>query len=335
MWLEQKYVGLLSGRLRNFKQKNGRLWNFSCPLCGDSETREHAARGYVYEKRGRLMFHCHNCGVTRTFENLLREVDPVLHDELKLEKFADDGSRPRFQALQAQEAVTHTSFEGRSPLQVLVPVSRLPEEDPCRTLVLRRRIPVEYHEKLYSCPNFAEFTNSLLRGKLPEGRAPEARLLIPFIDDAGALFGYQGRALGPTRVKYITIMLKDRPRVFGLDAVDFTRRTYVFEGPIDSMFIENSLAVAGGDLTSIGNEGERVLVYDNEPRSMETVRKMAKAIDAGFTVCVWPRYVQEKDVNDMVLSGRSAERVRFLIDEGARRGLAAQAALSEWRMVRD
>ena len=52
--VESKYIRLLSHRLRNFKQKKDYVWNFSCPICGDSKKNLLKARGYVYSKGNNL-----------------------------------------------------------------------------------------------------------------------------------------------------------------------------------------------------------------------------------------------------------------------------------------
>lgn len=338
-WLEAKYVGLLSGRLRNFQKKSENLYQFSCPICGDSEKHKNKARGYVYEKRAALIYHCHNCGVTMSIARLIEQVDPDLHDEFRLERLKENReSHP--ESHPEKQFKTQTTFID-NPLKSLRAVSQLDDTDPCRTLVLHRKIPERYHTKLYSCPNFFAFTNYLLPGKLSENvlRHDQTRLLIPFIDKEGSVHAYQGRAIWQvsSALKYMTIVLNDQvPKIYGLDTITDLKRIYVFEGPIDSMFIENSVAVAGGDLTSfVRPDHKYVLVYDNEPRSIFTIRKMQKAIKSGYTVCFWPKNVAEKDVNDMVLAGKSPGDIKYMIDQNAQSGLHAEASLSEWRKVHD
>ena len=108
---------------------------------------------------------------------------------------------------------------------------------------------------------------------------------------------------------------------------------YVFEGPIDSIFILNSIATAGGDLISSikGYDKENmVIVYDNEPRSIETKRKIDKAIDFGYNVCIWPDYIQQKDINDMILSGIKTEQILDIINKNTFKGLKAKMKIIQW-----
>ena len=339
IWLDAKYLSLLSGRLRNFKRKSATLYNFSCPVCGDSASDLRKARGYAYQKKDDLVFHCHNCGVTMTVRSLIKKLDVGLYSEYNLERLRESGRPSRNTELDEFVAkMKPPEFRKSGPLAGLPKVSQLDPDDDVKRLVVSRKIPTPFHAKLFKTDAFKKFTNSLVSGKFDSTGRDEARLIIPFVDKSGNVHAYQGRSIGPSKVKYITIVLDESvPKVFGIDTVDPTKRVYSFEGPIDAMFVPNSIATAGGDITAatkVVPKSNLVIVYDNEPRSPQTVAKMEKAISAGFTVCVWPSWVTEKDVNDMILADRTPEEIRSLIDANARSGLAATAALSSWRKDR-
>ena len=87
--IDSKYVRLLSSRLRNFKQKKDYLWNFSCPICGDSQKNKSKSRGYVYRKKNDYFFMCHNCGASMSFYNFLDKVDADLLKQYALERYKD------------------------------------------------------------------------------------------------------------------------------------------------------------------------------------------------------------------------------------------------------
>ena len=338
-WLQHKYIGILSSRLERFKRKSNTLYNFRCPICGDSETSKIKARAYIYDKQGSGLFHCHNCNKTLTLVNFIKEIDHNLYNEYQLEKLRD--SRPK-EMVDLQEFVNKMKkpvFMKAGPLKNLKKVSQLLPSDLLKQFVVNRKIPNEYHAKLFSCPNFMRFVNDLVPEKFSIGTTSkdETRLLIPFFDRDKNLHAFQGRSIGKSGIKYITIVLDDStPKIFGLDTVDLNKTTYVLEGPIDSMFIPNSIATAGGDLVSVLKDFSKeklVIVYDNEPRNKDTIKKIDKAIMQGYKVCIWPENLEHKDVNDMGLAGLSAEFIEYIIKQNTYKDLSAKMALTKWSKV--
>jgi transcription elongation factor Elf1 len=335
-WLDHKYIGLVSSRLRNFKRKSSGLYNFSCPICGDSQTDARKARGYVYEKKGKMLFHCHNCSVTMAVPNFVKSLDQSLYNQMMVELLKDSKTEEQIDFESFVDKMKKPVFMKQGPLKGLKKVSQLSPDHRTKKFVDERSIPTPYHAKLFNCPNFKQYTNNLVPGKFDSAglNRDESRLLIPFMDANKNVHAYQGRALGNSAVKYITIVLDESvPKVYGLDAVDFNRKTYVFEGPIDSMFIPNSIATAGGDLVSAVGffpKQNLVIVYDNEPRSKETVKKIDKAIMNGYNVCIWPENLEHKDINDMIKAGLSADFIKHIIDSNTHRDLAAKLALIKW-----
>lgn len=340
-WLEQKYIGLLSSRLRNYKRKSNSLYNFSCPICGDSSSHKSKARGYIYEKKGKSAFHCHNCGATMALPNFIKTLDQNLYNQFVMEKLKGDKDPKQQDLDDFVSKMKKPVFIKETPLNKLKKISQLSPDHPAKQFIDKRKIPTPYHAKLFYCPNFKYFTNELIPGKFDEESIDrdEARILIPFINKDKKLHAYQGRAIADSAVKYITIVLDDeQPKLYGLDTVDFNKKTYVMEGPIDAMFIPNSIATAGGDLVSAlcdvaAAKTSLVVVYDNEPRSKETIKKLDKAIMQGYNVCIWPENFEHKDINDAVLSGLSPEFIRYIIDQHTYRDLAAKLALSKWSKV--
>ena len=338
-WLDQKYASLLSGRLRNFKRKSGTLYNFSCPICGDSEKTKSKARGYIYDKSGKSIYHCHNCGATHPFSIFLKLVDSGLYQEYLLEKLADKKPNKDDEFDKFVEKMKKPVFMKAGPLKGLKKVSQLHHDDPIKKFVVNRKIPNEFHSKLFACNNFSKFVNSIVPDKF-SGAAldhDEKRLIIPFMDSNKCVHAFQGRSISPGGPKYITIVLDESiPKVFGLDKADFTRNISVVEGPFDSMFLTNSIATAGGDLVSaVGSfdKSNLTIVYDNEPRSKETVKKIDKAIMNGYNVCIWPENFEHKDINDAILAGLSSGFIDHIIKTNTYKDLSAKLALQKWSKI--
>jgi hypothetical protein len=287
-----------------------------------------------------MLFHCHNCNATMSVLNFIKAIDQSIYNEMQMERLQDKKTPEQLDYEAFVDKMKKPVFMKSGPLKGLKKVSQLSPDHRVKKFVDARKIPNPYHAKLFCCPNFKQFTNNLIPNKFDEEsiERDETRLLIPFFDKEKRLHAYQGRALGNSKVKYITIILDDSvPKVYGLDSVDFDKTTYVFEGPIDSMFVPNSIATAGGDLVSaIGTFNDKqnmVIVYDNEPRSKDTVKKLDKAIMQGYSVCIWPDNLEHKDINDMVLAGLTSEFIQFIIKSNTYRDLAARLALTKWSKV--
>ena len=88
LYVDHKYINLLSSRLEKFKRKSRDLYNFRCPICGDSKKNKYKARGYAYVKEDILLFKCHNCNVSGTLKVLLEKFDPILAKQYNFEKFS-------------------------------------------------------------------------------------------------------------------------------------------------------------------------------------------------------------------------------------------------------
>ena len=124
---------------------------------------------------------------------------------------------------------------------------------------------------------------------------------------------------------------EDKPKLFGLNNVKHNEPIYIVEGPFDSTFLENSVAMAGSDLDprSFG-WSDYIWVYDNEPRNREIVSKISTAVDRGDKVVIWSNNIQEKDINDMVLAGHDVQK---MVESNVYQGLEAKLKLNHWKKV--
>jgi DNA primase len=166
------------------------------------------------------------------------------------------------------------------------------------------------------------------------------RLLIPFRDEEGEIFAYQGRAFGEEQPKYITIKLKDEDKIFGLDRVTKDKHIYVVEGPLDSLFIDNCIAVGGADFDRpvsiegrLISNGEVTVIFDNEPRNKEINKQIEKTINHGRRIVIWPDSMIHKDINDMIIAGYTKEQVQEIITDNTFSGASAKLRFAEWRKI--
>ena len=319
-YIDLKYIMMVSPRLEKFKKVRDSLFNFRCPYCGDSLKFRNKARGYFYKKKNDFLYKCHNCGKGTTFGKVLELIDPDTYKQYVMERYKDSSPtlhEPEFKF----EAPKFKKKD--SKLETLTPINKLNGDHPARQFVESRQLPEEFYSDLYLCPKFFQWSKIQSQQEHP-------RLVIPFRDETGEVFAAQGRAFGKEVPKYLTIKFDDKPKIFGLDRVDFTRRFYVVEGPIDSMFVDNCLAVAGADFRYIP-PGDTTIVLDNEPRSREIIKLMERLIHQEYELVIWPDTITQKDINAMVLAGQ--QDIQKLIDNNTFSGLEAKMKLAAWKRI--
>ena len=338
LWLEHKYINLLSSRLERFARVNANTYKFRCPICGDSQKDTRKTRGYVYMRKGALKFFCHNCNASMGLSWLIKTLDPTLYTEYLKDRMLENGHRDEVQEF--VDKMKTPVFVKNTGLKDLQKVSQLKAEHPVKQYISKRLIPSDTHHKLFYVKKFKTWVNTMLPDKFEDVENDEPRLILPFLDKDKTLFGFQGRSFKKTGIRYITIILNEnQPKIFGLDTMDPSKDIYVVEGPIDSLFLPNGIASAGGDLISplqlLDVQKERfVVVYDNEPRNKDTVKHIEKAIDAGYRVCIWPTVMEQKDINDMVLAVYNIDKVKEIINECTYAGPTAKLHLALWRKDR-
>lgn len=336
MWVDYKYVNLISSRLPLFKIKSTRpfIANFRCVLCGDSQKNVYKARGYIIEKSGNYFYCCHNGCPTIKFSTFLKGFDSLLYKEYQLDLFGNNEEQ-----IEHKSEQKNTKEYDRSIFKGLKKISQLQYDHPVKRYIEKRGIYTVFHRELFFCPKFFSFVNGLIPGKFKfEKDLPF--IIIPFLDKFGKCFGFNARCLSnKTDMRYISIMLnEDYPKIYGLHKIKDNTTVYVTEGPFDSMFIPNSVAICGADINLKNLEevlcrprNKIVLIYDNEPRSHQIIKKIEKAISEGFKVCIWPSNIREKDINDMILSGMSPNVLLDTIKKNIYTDLEAKVKLSEWR----
>ena len=329
-YIDTKYLNIISPYLQQFKKRGDNLWNLRCPYCGDSQKSRTKARGFVFRKKNDLFFKCHNCGVGASLGNLVKTIDSKTYKDYIMERYkkgVETRSSP-----QPEFHFNAPVFRKKGILEGLQSIKDLPDDHPARQIVEKRKLPEESLSDLYLCESFFKFTNSIIKGKFPSLGGDHPRLIIPFRDESGEVFAYQGRAFGNEQPKYITIKIdEDRDKIFGLNKVDKSKPILVVEGPLDSLFLDNCIAVAGADFSNI--KGDLTVIYDNEPRNKEINKQIEKTIDQGKSVCLWPDHMKEKDINDMIIAGYSKKEVQEIITNNTFSGASAKLRFAEWRRI--
>ena len=133
------------------------------------------------------------------------------------------------------------------------------------------------------------------------------RLIIPFYDRDLKLSCYQSRALTSQQFpKYLT--KEGEKCLFGEDRLDSSiPYIFIFEGPIDAMFVKNGVAMAGVDVSTKQQQFlnscigyEKIFVYDNDKDNKSLNKKILTRLKNKEKVFVWPKkFDQFKDINEV------------------------------------
>ena len=320
-FVDVKYINLISSRFQKFKKVKNNLYNFRCPICGDSQKNKNKARGYLYQVKNNTNFKCHNCGINISFNNFLKQIDSTIYKQYTFDKFKEGHTGKNF-------TVEEPVFNFEAPqFKPKLDLPKAAENQKAREYLESRKLNPD---KFYYTDKFKSWTNSL-KEVFDDTTKDEPRIIIPLFYQ-NTLVGFQGRALGPSKIKYITVMLSDdAPKIYGLDEVQKNKTVYVTEGPFDSTFISNAIAMCGadGDVSKWGINNP-VWIYDNEPRNSEILSRISRVIEIGQKVVIWPSSIKEKDINDMILSGLDAQNV---IESNAYSGLEAKLKFTTWKKV--
>jgi hypothetical protein len=342
--LDRQFIDIAGRNLRNFKWKKEGLANCSCPICGDSKRDKKKARGYFYSKHGKFFYKCHNCEYWASLSKFLNDVDHNLYKEYHIQMWMQSpnyinnkrqkGEKEMFGLKSSKPKFKDKMLKGCKCLK------DLPKDHPAAQFADLRIIPKQHWDKLYFTENFGDLAANLD----PEQKLfkYDPRLVIPFYNKEGGVVAVQGRALSMKAenearktVKYITVKAdKSIERLwYGMWRANPNKRVYVVEGPIDSLFLNNAVAMVGaGSANNIPSRfagSDLVFALDNEPRNRQIVKFNQNLIDAGHKVCIWPKTMDKKDINDMAYD-MSVRDIQKMIDKNTYSGLEASLRLKEW-----
>ena len=350
LWLDEKYLRLLSPSLDHFVQKHPHVFNFRCPLCGDSEQNARKARGYCFNKSTTLIYKCHNCGIALPFSALLKRSSRRLFDEYMLEKLKETPQsktdEETFADTFANAVVGATLLVAPGPGSSVVPLSDPSTRTPgplnsVYEYVRKRQVPECEMGRLWATIHAHTYLLPLVGDdKAAKVKDGEPYLVLPLTQTMGQFgwYGAQFRLL--SRKEYITYKWSENEtlKVFGLDRWVPAELTYMVEGPLDSLFLPNALAACSSDLMGVTHIMEdrqvmdprdpRVFVWDNEPRNKEVTRLMRQAISMRERIVIWPREYP-KDINDMALQGID---VVAAVQKHTYQGLRAELEYQRWKI---
>lgn len=339
LFVDLKYIHLVSPRLQGFHRKSDHLFNCRCFLCGDSQKTKTKMRGFFFRQKDHFLYKCHNCGRSIKIATVLKQLDATLYKEYVLETYSDTHQKST-RSVTTSRSIPAVRFDTvkRTTINHAERCDYLPEQHYCRQYLTQRQIPFSMWSRLYFTENYEQVIKDLAPQEVHKVR-PDARLLIPYYDAYGALTAISGRALAAdSSIRYVTIRTvpSTDKLIYGLDRIDTDRPLFITEGPLDSLFLDNAVASGDANLALVAKRVQHediYLVFDNERRNKELVTMMEQAIRAGHRVMFWPDTVRGKDINEMIVNGHTAQELIALILSHSVSGLRATTELTFWKKV--
>lgn len=343
LWLERKYLSMVMVYLDRAKWTNENTMNHRCNYCGDSQKNQYKARGFHFVKDQSFIYKCHNCGKCTSSINFIKDHWPSVHKEYLKEFLSEQGMKPKrkmpsanaFKFTPRTDNLNTTATKKENSLKAIAfPVL---EKQVAKDYLLDRKIPESKMTDLWFVAQ-AQSLSMLSQKYQKRSLGNDPRIVLPFYDEEGELIGVSGRAINDSPLRYMTMRFRDDvPLIFNLNNVDKTKTIYVTEGPIDSLFLPNSIAVAGSDFKKIQDDIKEnaILIYDNEPRNTQIIKQIEDVIDLGYKVCIWnDRRIEDcKDINDMIMKGLSESEIVEIINRNTVYGLSAKLQLMEYKKI--
>jgi len=328
-YIDNSYIRQAGLHLDRFKDKGNNQFNFRCPVCGDSHVSKSKARGWIYENKGKAWVHCFNCNYAAPFDKFLKQFFPNLYSEYRIEKFG----KPK----KKETRVSLPKFKKPIFKTLGIPsLAKLPADHLAVKYVKSRQIPENKFSLLYHTETFKKFINNIVPDKFPDVKKDEPRLIIPFYSKDGKLTYIQGRSYEPkAEIRYITVKVVNDDKIYGLERIDETRDIIVVEGPLDSLFLDNALAMAGSSVSDIKDipKDKIIFAFDREPRNKQIIQQMERYANNGYRVAVLSPMQEGKDINDWVMNGINPKDIRNDIINNSYSGLTAKLKINEWRKV--
>lgn len=286
---------------RPLHKKYQNVFNAECPVCKEGKSAGRSRRLFYFPHKGYLF--CHNCSKSwRPFE-WVREVTTLSIPEILKRNSEKSG-----EVYQSIQKYTKIPVETDKLVIPDLPENSIDLTDFTQTEFYKDNKFVKLALEYCRSRRLLTATNSCKKFYISlEDRVHKNRLVIPFYGDNNKIICYQTRALTSKQFpKYLTKF--GEKELFGLNNIDASiPYVFVFEGPIDSMFVKNGIAMASlapteKQLQQLNNliGFEPIFVFDNDKNNKQTAKKIEKYIKDKKKIFIWPKeFSKFKDFNEI------------------------------------
>ena len=272
-------------------------FNFRCPVCGDSKKSKSKKRGYILKKKKPWIYFCHNCFYKKTVVAWMKEFFPIHYKDFYREIVRAKEQNRQKPLPKIENPKPRKKFDEKEQTKFFIPIKK--GVTPLFTKAIRtcidRKIPEEVWSKWY----------------VSIGGMYNNRLIIPFLDNNKKIYYYQGRSLYDyIQPKYLS-RKGDFNSIYNYFLVDKEKPVVILEGPIDSIFVENSIALTGvkTEDKKLSEFPHKRYLIDFDATTTETRKKTMELLGKGEYVFCWKKFMKafnlpmkEKwDINDAII----------------------------------
>jgi hypothetical protein len=330
LFIDRKFARLLGARLLNFKEKKPDLFTFS-HTCEDRSSSKVKARGYIYRQENSLYVKCHHCSLSHKLSTFLQQECPTLADEYRLETYKEKVNSGQLTPRVAErKEVVIPKISLDSVLDGLIALSTLPKSHPAVLYAKKRAIPEEHYKSIFFCPKFFKYAVKY-KDSFAKMKEDYPRLVFPYFDANGRVYALTARAFGNEEPKYIFLSIDERKEnIYGIWRIDASKPIIAVEGQIDSLCVDNAIAVGGADYNSVllrSLQSNLIIVPDNDfIRNKQVADSVMKAIRAGYAVSLFPASFKYKDINEATKK-MTKQEIQTIILDNVKRGAEAELEL--------
>ena len=309
-----------------------------CCICNEGSSQKKKRRCYYIPKINNI--YCHNCGWSSTPFNWIKKVCNLTPSEIineikeydtsiEISPYKEEEAEP----VRVSEKLPANSINLSDPLQVEYHKNN-PVVAACLNLVKKRRLDTAINR----CDLYVSLADNVHKN----------RLVIPFYNEDRSIEFYQTRTVldkdAKVKPKYLSKINADKT-LFNIDKVSGEYpHVFIFEGPLNSMFTKNGVAVCG--ITNKGNATfttrqkqqadttlalfDKVWVLDSQWLDKTSLEKSEILLKDGHNVFIWPEKfgTKFKDFNDICMACSINEISHKFITENTFKGLEGIFRLS-------
>ena len=334
---EQYVVNVLYENIYKISyNKYNKSYNGCCPICKEGNSWGKKKRFYYIPDKE--LAYCHNCGYSKKALTFITEVtNKSLHEIINEVKEFDIEILPIEEPKEVKKVIDKSLPEDCINLSDISQIEYYKDN-----AVVKTALQLIRDRKLDKGINKPKTFYISLKDVVHKNR-----LILPFYDENDDIIFYQSRGLTKKdlfeRPKYLSKVGAERS-LYGMQNINSNLdNVFIFEGPIDSYFVENGLATCGiterSDkmFTSLQKEQinklnlyEKIYVLDNQYCDKAALNKSIILVDNNEKVFIWPKELKRfKDFNDICVAGNKDKiRPEFIL-KNTHSGLKAKLLLTE------